>query len=186
MDTNHTAANSFWRFSLAAYARPQVAELCLALQDKHYFDVNVVLFCLWLGQGSQTTLDQSEIRDLIALIMPLNENLVRPIRSARRWVRRFIDDRDPVSASEVVEFYAALKAVELEAERQVQLALTDHFRPKLVKVGTTPKSAASASLESYRQVIAASEAAAELLSRLVLKALAPGSMPNSGPAISPP
>ena len=41
---DQTAASAFWQFSLDVYARPQVAELCLALQDEHNFDVNAVLF----------------------------------------------------------------------------------------------------------------------------------------------
>jgi uncharacterized protein (TIGR02444 family) len=40
---------AFWRFSLAFYERPGVADALIALQDREGFDVNLVLFALWLG-----------------------------------------------------------------------------------------------------------------------------------------
>ena len=40
---------AFWRFSLAFYERPGVADALIALQDCDGFDVNLVLFALWLG-----------------------------------------------------------------------------------------------------------------------------------------
>jgi uncharacterized protein (TIGR02444 family) len=40
---------AFWCFSLAFYERPGVADALIALQDRDGFDVNLVLFALWLG-----------------------------------------------------------------------------------------------------------------------------------------
>ena len=39
----------FWRFSLRTYGAPGVARACLALQDACGADVNLLLFCCWLG-----------------------------------------------------------------------------------------------------------------------------------------
>ncbi len=41
--------NPFWQYSLEVYAKPEVAELCLSLQDEFGLDVNVLLFCGYLG-----------------------------------------------------------------------------------------------------------------------------------------
>ena len=40
---------AFWRFSLVFYERPGVADALIALQDRGGFDVNLILFALWLG-----------------------------------------------------------------------------------------------------------------------------------------
>src|SRR5580700_6044309 len=40
---------AFWRFSLAFYERPGVAEALITLQDRDGFDINLILFALWLG-----------------------------------------------------------------------------------------------------------------------------------------
>ena len=37
--------NPFWNYSLALYARAEVAKTCLALQDRLGLDVNLLLFC---------------------------------------------------------------------------------------------------------------------------------------------
>src|SRR5258707_12890741 len=47
----------FWRFSLAFYERPGVADALVALQDRDGFDVNLVLFVLWLGISGHRPLD---------------------------------------------------------------------------------------------------------------------------------
>ena len=48
----------FWRFSLATYRKPGVADACLALQDGCGVDVNVLLFVTWLGtQGRRLDAD---------------------------------------------------------------------------------------------------------------------------------
>ena len=47
----------FWAFSLDVYGRPGVAPACLALQDRHGLDVNLLLFCCWAASQG-VTLDQ--------------------------------------------------------------------------------------------------------------------------------
>ena len=50
--------NEFWRFSLAIYKPPDVAAECLALQEAVGLDVNLLLFCAWLGTRSNRTRPQ--------------------------------------------------------------------------------------------------------------------------------
>ena len=56
----------FWDFSLAVYGRPGVAPACLALQQRHGADVNLLLFCAWFGaahRGRLTADDVDAVRD---------------------------------------------------------------------------------------------------------------------------
>ncbi|MBA4355613.1 MAG: TIGR02444 family protein [Novosphingobium sp.] len=171
MNMPATAADAFWRFSLEVYSRPQVAELCLALQDEHGFDVNLLLLCLWRAQEQGLTLSQVEIRALRAGAADLNENLVGPIRQARRWARSRIDDApDPQAKAERCEFYANLKQIELRGERFVQVALLGCLRRQGAGGGAADV-AARASLEGYRQVLAAPESTAAILAQLTVRAL---------------
>jgi len=48
---------AFWCFSLAFYERPGVPGALIALQDRDGFDVNLVLFALWLGISGRQPLD---------------------------------------------------------------------------------------------------------------------------------
>ena len=39
----------FWDFSLRVHGADGVAGACLDLQDAHQLDVNIVLYCCWIG-----------------------------------------------------------------------------------------------------------------------------------------
>ncbi|HKS89918.1 MAG TPA: TIGR02444 family protein, partial [Stellaceae bacterium] len=55
------AGEAFWRFSLALYARPGVAEALIALQDRAGRDVNLMLFALWFGAVRGRRLDAARL-----------------------------------------------------------------------------------------------------------------------------
>jgi len=171
--TSKDAADEFWQFSLEAYARPQVADLCLVLQDEHGFDVNILLLCLWLAQGEGRALSQFEIGDLLGGVAALNENMVWPVRGARRWAKSWLQRApDPQAAAARDMLYASLKAVELQLERQCQTELVGCLAGDGQQQGLPPQSAARLSLEAYRAAIAASEVdTSTLLTQLAVKAL---------------
>ncbi|MDD2795022.1 TIGR02444 family protein [Acidocella sp.] len=170
--TSSADAAAFWQFSLMVYSRPQVAACCLGLQDEYGFDVNIVLLCLWLAQTRGRTVGRTEIEALRAGVADLNENLVRPIRLARRKARSIIETApDPQAGAERRELYAALKAIELRGERLIQAALIECLGGGDTDGGTEAQAAARASLETYRKSIGAPDAAAAILAQLTIRAL---------------
>ncbi len=98
--------NPFWEFSLAVYGRPGVPAACVALQDRHGLDVNVLLFAAWAGMACGTLLSAERLAEVDSTIAGWRQEVVRPLRAARRRVKAEDD-----------AFYQRLKAVELEAER---------------------------------------------------------------------
>jgi len=56
------SGEAFWRFSLAFYARPGMADALIALQDRAGLDVNLMLFALWRGALHGQRLHASEMR----------------------------------------------------------------------------------------------------------------------------
>lgn len=76
----------FWGFSLATYADPAVARVCLALQDEHGLDVNMLLFCLYAGSHGRS-LSADDLARFDATIGPWRHQVVEPLRAVRRWVR---------------------------------------------------------------------------------------------------
>jgi uncharacterized protein (TIGR02444 family) len=51
MDGGIMGTEEFWEFALARYARPGVAQCCVALQDEHGANVMLLLYCAWRAQG---------------------------------------------------------------------------------------------------------------------------------------
>ncbi len=107
------AAAELWRFSLAIYARPGVARACLALQDQFGRDVNVALYCCWLGASGRGQLARATLERADRTVAPWRVEVVEKFRAARRAIK--------VAALEGSDtLYAKAKAIELEAERLLQ------------------------------------------------------------------
>ena len=110
------AAAEFWRFSLAIYASPGVAPACLRLQDERGKDVNVLLFCCWLGASGRGRLSTQALDDADKVVAPWRHGVVEHVRAARRAVKA-------LAMPGYENLYSKAKAVELEAERLLQARL---------------------------------------------------------------
>ncbi len=116
------AAAEFWRFSLALYASPDVAPACIDLQDRHGKDVNVALYCCWLGASGRGRLDPASLAAADAAVAPWRSTVVERLRGARRAIK---EAAVPGSKN----LYTKAKAVELEAERVLQSILMGRAPP---------------------------------------------------------
>lgn len=103
--------NPFWRFSLAAYAAPGVADSCLRLQDGFGIDVNLLLFVAWIAADRRAQMTADELDRIEASAAVWHNSLVKPVRMARRELKA---SGGPV--------YAGIKAAELKLE-QIEQAL---------------------------------------------------------------
>ena len=107
-----SAASAFWRFSLAFYALPGVAEALIALQDDCGFDVNLILFGLWLGFSGRGRLDAARLAAAEGAGGPLRAEIVVPLRQLRRRI-------EPHPEADFRRLRAAILRLELNAERAV-------------------------------------------------------------------
>jgi uncharacterized protein (TIGR02444 family) len=160
----------FWRFSLETYAKPGVQALSLALQDDHGCDVNLMLFCLWLADSQGIALESSGVGELALAAGELNNELVSPVRSARRWLKSYGETaREGLS---IKPEYDALKSVELKCERLVQRALVVRYRDGVLHSSmASPVSAARASFTAYAEAHKANPDAVKRLGELADRAL---------------
>ena len=71
----------FWQFSGGVYARRGVAEACLALQERHRLDVNLLLFCAWAGCNGRR-LDGGDLGLLRSVARPWHDQVVAPLVNA--------------------------------------------------------------------------------------------------------
>ena len=109
-----------------------MADCCLALQDEHGLDVDVVLACVWhTARGG--TLEEATLERVLAAIAPIQAR-VREIRSLRRTVGH---DRDRDPAWE--EAYRGLKATELAAERVELSRIEARLGPLPVDASRDPR-----------------------------------------------
>jgi len=106
----------FWDFSLKIYSAEGVAGECLTLQDKYGADVNVLLFCAFLGARG-IELKKNDVEAIIAFSRPWHVTIVKSLRNARRGSKTFADDPEFKERKSAAVFRAKVKALELSAER---------------------------------------------------------------------
>lgn len=111
--------NAFWQFSLAVYAAAGVADECLAAQESHGVDVNVLLFCAWLAFARKIALTPQDIGAIGVEVDVWHESAVKPLRSVRRYMKN-------VPGGDVSALRTRVKADELEAEQIEQAMLFSH------------------------------------------------------------
>jgi uncharacterized protein (TIGR02444 family) len=156
-----SAAGEFWQFSLAFYARPGVEAACLALQDQHGRDVNIMLYLCWLGLTARGRIDRDGLARAEEAMAPWRRAAIEPLRKARR-------DLDPAERDGVAALYEAAKAIELAAERMGQQRLAALAPPPVAGLADKAAAAAdaAANLTLYLSDAAERDAAAPLFAAL--------------------
>lgn len=118
------AADSLWRYALAAYGAEGVSGLCLDLQDSHGLDVPMLLFALWAGTRGGLSAPSLERAERVA--EDWSRETVRPLRAVRRALKAGPPASWPPTgpdASAVEAYRERVKGVEVAAERLLLDAL---------------------------------------------------------------
>ena len=109
-------SESFWLFANRLYARPGVADACLWLQQRHDIDVMLTLFCLWTGR-ERGPLHPAQLRRLIADGDPWRQHVIKPLRSARQWLKQYQPMAGAPTAVDRATLRRDIADSELAAER---------------------------------------------------------------------
>jgi uncharacterized protein (TIGR02444 family) len=117
----------FWNFSLEIYASEGVAEACLDLQERRGCDVNILLFCCWLGASGRPTVSAERLRAILRASDDWQARIVRPLREVRRLLK---DQPWSDALPETVDAVRRRVAeAELAAEHAEQLKLAGLYTP---------------------------------------------------------
>ena len=111
----------FWDFSLRVYGSDGVPAACLVLQDRHRIDVNVLLFCSWLGASGRGVLDGGEIARVCETVDAWHRDAVRAVRGVRQRLKGGLGAA-PLELSEPLRRRIARIEVDLEHVEQLMLA----------------------------------------------------------------
>ena len=141
-----------WRFSLDVYRRAGVQEACLALQERHGVDVNVLMLCCWAASPGARSLGAAELRECMQRAERMQETVVKPLRTVRRSLKGGIPGVGEDAAKELRQ---AVLRVELEAEN-IEQALLMQALPALAQDGTPRREIALESLERYLELLGVS------------------------------
>ncbi len=118
------APHPFWNFSLEVYGGEGVARACLDLQDRRQVDVNVLLFCCWLGASGRGRIERADLQALIGRVQAWQREVIGPLRAARRRLGEGIAHAPDEEAALLRK---RLADVEIEAEHVEQLMLAQPY-----------------------------------------------------------
>ncbi len=121
--------SDFWDFSVRTYSQPGVEAACLALQNRHELDVNLLLYCCWIG-ASRGPLAETDLTAALEFSATWSTNVVRPLREARSWMKTTGCQSERLPRTDCMNVRAAIKATELAAERLQQIGLEALSEPK--------------------------------------------------------
>ncbi len=111
----------FWDFSLRVHGADGVAGACLDLQDAHQLDVNIVLYCCWIGATGRGALDAGEAEAITMAVAEWHGEIVRAVRAVRQRLKDGLAPA-PLELSEPLRRRIARIEVELEHVEQLMLA----------------------------------------------------------------
>ena len=109
--------NEFWRYSIRFYGEEGIQQICLELQDDYALDVNIVLYCHFLG-SRKLGLSSGQMADLQSLIVSWRKQVVSPLRMLRQYLK---------TDSEATAVHAKVKLAELAAEQYQQSMMWRYF-----------------------------------------------------------
>jgi uncharacterized protein (TIGR02444 family) len=141
------SGHPFWDFSVQLYAQPGVADASLALQDRFDADVNVLFFVLWAGENRRP-LTSADIGELIASVAPWRDGVIRPLRTARRFLKT-TNWKSP----ETDHLRKNILTEELHAERFQQIFLEARLDQFAVSAVGSREDCVARNLENYAAAI---------------------------------
>jgi uncharacterized protein (TIGR02444 family) len=142
--------SEFWRFSLAFYARPGMADACLELQDKATVDVNVMFYLLFLASRGRQT-DDIDVARIAGIAQAWRDTVVVPLRAVRRALKSPIGPYVPALTSAL---RSDVKRTELAAERIQQETMERSAPPDSFRPATTDRaSTARANVAAYCRLL---------------------------------
>jgi len=123
-----TTPESFWKFAIRTYRCEGVADTCLALQDECGADVNVLLFCCWMG-ATRGEIETDTFNSVLEFSRAWADHVVRPLRSVRTWMKSDGCHVPAMPVESCMNLRERIKKVELESEQMqenVMQAMVDH------------------------------------------------------------
>lgn len=119
---------AFWDFSVRTYRTPGVPEACLSLQNEHSADVNMVLFCCWVG-ARRGAFDDRLFEAACNFSDQWAGQVVIRLREARTWMKHSGCFEPGVPTEECMRLREDVKKVEFAAEKLQQQVLESLVEP---------------------------------------------------------
>lgn len=140
----------FWDFSVRTYYGEGVQEALLALQNERGVDINMLLFCIWLGRTHGEFTD-SLFHAACDFSERWAQQVVVPLREVRTWMKGVGCHDGKVAVQDCMDLREKVKGVEFAAEKMQEEVLeslcADH--PRVQQSAAQQLAAVSSNVRRY-------------------------------------
>lgn len=140
----------FWDFSLKVYMSDGVGAACLELQDAHELDVNILLFCQWLGASGRGALTAAQMESVTDAVHAWHEDVVRALRAVRTRMKGGMEPA-PTDLSESLRQRIQKTEIDCEHTEQLMLAAAIETAVDEGRADTDRLTDAAANISEYFQ-----------------------------------
>ena len=110
--------SEFWNYSTQIWTLPGLEAICLELQNKHDTNVNILLYCCWLGD-KRLCLNDDDLQMLLDTTKPW-QTIIQPLRDSRKMMKQSLL---AMPSKMIDQTLNNINEMELNAEHMEQLAL---------------------------------------------------------------
>jgi len=112
----------FWDFSVRTYRSDGVPEACLSAQNDYGADVNMLLYCCWVGVHAGR-FDPALFDRATRFSECWSDGVVGPLRSARTWMKHAGCNAENMPTAACMSLREDIKHVEFAAEKMQEEVL---------------------------------------------------------------
>jgi len=119
--------SEFWNYSSQIWKLPDVENICLELQNNYDINVNLILYCCWVGDKN-LNLNDDDLQILLDTIQPW-QTMIKPLRDSRKMMQQQLIAMPANMLDQTIE---NISEMELNAEHMSQLALEKALKPEKI------------------------------------------------------
>ena len=142
----------FWDFSLRVYMSPGVGAACVELQEAHQLDVNILLFCCWVGASGRGAMTRDDMAAATGAVARWHEEVVRPLRAVRTGMKGGMPPA-PDALAESLRRRIQKTEIDCEHTEQLMLAATAGDRADAARAAELRAEDAAANIGLYFQAL---------------------------------
>jgi len=110
--------SELWNYSTQIWTLPEVEAICLDLQNNFEANINILLYCCWVGD-KRLSLNDDDIQSLLDSIQPW-QTIIKPLRDSRKLMQQHLI---AMPANMIDQTISNISEMELNAEHMSQLAI---------------------------------------------------------------
>jgi len=110
--------SEFWNYSTQLWCLPDVESICVDLQNNLDADVNLMLYCCWVGDMSKC-LNEDDIQTLLDINKPWH-TMIKPLRDSRKMMQQQLI---AMPSNIIEQTINNIKEMELNSEHMAQLSI---------------------------------------------------------------